>query len=284
MGIDKKPEYCLQQLAKRYPQLLLPIQAGIKDTPEYKNAVLRGRLVPGELLFVGSDMDSLTTEDTPAGRVEILYLSEREDFEHALRALAYRCEPVEILPSVGASTIRGLINWEKIHAHETAYRAAGGTDWNVELKRFTADKTNYLDTIILLSSGGYSNVSADKVGLSEKEWKEKSLTIRKFHELTHFVCRAKYPEDIDPIRDEVIADCIGLIAAFKEYDTKLAKVFFGIEGETFREGGRLSHYTSIEQIEAESAKVKEWIGKCSDRICEENKQNVFELLTLLMEK
>ena len=54
----------------------------------------------------------------------------------------------------------------------------------------------------------------DGIDLNEDEWIEKSIIIRKYHELTHFVMRKTYPDDIDYIRDELIADCIGLICAF----------------------------------------------------------------------
>ena len=242
-----------QNLFHRYPQLHLPIRTGMKSTPEYRKAVLRGEPVYTEPAFIGSPEDSLTTVETPVGPVDVLYLAEREDFEHALRALAYRCEPVEIPASVGASTVRGLINWEKIHAHKAEYLAGGGTNWSEEFKRFTAEKKNYLDTIIVLSKGQYSAVPASAAGLSEKEWEEKSLIIRKYHELTHFVCRILHPKDIEPIRDEVIADRIGLAAAFGYYDPTLAKQFLGIEGTDFRPGGRLSHYAKDETLPAAMA-------------------------------
>ncbi len=225
---EDMPKCMICHLINRFPQLALPIQHGQKNTPEYKKAVLRGEPLCREPDFICSPKDKLETVETPVGKAEILFFAHREDFEHALRALAYRCEPVEIPASVGASTIRGLIDWEKIRAHKTEYLAEGGKNWSEEFKHFTADKTNYLDTIILLSKGNYSAVPARFVGLAEYEWDEKSLIIRKYHELTHFVCRTLCPHDIEPIRDEVIADLIGLVAAFDHYDPLLAKRFLGI--------------------------------------------------------
>ena len=46
----------------------------------------------------------------------------------------------------------------------------------------------------------------------------------------------------NPLRDEVYADCIGLIAAFGEYNPLWARTFLGIESDTYRKGGRLEHY------------------------------------------
>ena len=272
----------ISRLAKKYPQLLLPIRAGEKETEEYRAAVLSGALLSAEPDFIGSPGDSLSVAETPAGKAEILYLENREDFEHAFRALAHRCEPVEIPASVGATTIRGLINWEKIHNHEKEYLQSGENDWDLEFRRFTAEKANYLDSLILLSSGDYSNVSAETAGLPAEEWKEKSVTIRKYHELTHFICRALYPDDVDAVRDEVIADLIGLVAAFGDYDVHLAETFLGIEGERFREGGRLSYYTDAEHLSETVSLARRMIHQYAEAISAESKSDPFRLIPILM--
>ena len=278
------PESIIQRLCDCYPQFALPIKQDQKVTPEYKKAVLRGEPVCREPDFLCSPEDKLETVETPVGKVEILYLVHREDFEHALRALAYRCEPVEIPASVGASTIRGLINWEKIHAHKAEYFAKGGTNWREEFKRFTAEKSNYLDTIILLSKGDYSAVPARFVGLAEYEWDEKSLIIRKYHELTHFVCRTLYPHNVEPIRDEVIADLIGLVAAFDHYDPLMAKRFLGIESGAFHEGGRLSHYTDGGNLEAAAKKAGELIDQLAERVNRIENRSIIDLLKLIIQE
>ena len=267
----------ISRLAKKYPQLLLPIRAGEKETEEYRAAVLSGAPLSAEPDFIGSPGDSLSVAETPAGKAEILYLENREDFEHAFRALAHR-----IPASVGATTIRGLINWEKIHNHEKEYLQSGENDWNLEFRRFTAEKANYLDSLILLSSGDYSNVSAETAGLPAEEWKEKSVTIRKYHELTHFICRALYPDDVDAVRDEVIADLNGLVAAFDDYDVYLAETFLGIEGETFREGGRLSYYTDAEHLNETVSLARRMIHEYAEAISAESKSDPFRLIPILM--
>ena len=249
----------IERLSQRYPQLLFPIRAGMCRTEEYRAAVLAGQIPDVKPDFVRAEEITLSTTETPAGRAEVLVFGRREDFLHAYRALGYRCEPAEIPDSVGAATIYGLINWEKIHVHRDTFLAAGGEDWGEEFSRFTADKKNYLDSIILLSSGEYSNVTAQSVGLEASEWLEKSLTIRKYHELTHFVCRGLYPEDIDALRDEVIADSIGLLAAFGRVDTALVRRFLGTEGGVFREGGRLSHYVPEDEVPAAVTRVNAMI-------------------------
>ena len=241
-------EHPLEILSRRYPQLLLPLQEGMKDTEQYKNAVLRGNKPEGRLDFSLSAEDSLTSFATPAGAADVLFLKERKDFEHAVQALAYRCEPRPLPASMGATTIMGLINWEKIHKHLEAYEAQGNTDLNAEFARFTSDKANYTDTIILLSAGEYSAVPAEKIGLGQEEWIDKSVTIRKYHELAHFYSGRAFPQNKEAIRDEVIADMLGILAAFDTYDTEKAKLFLGIEQSSYRDGGRLQNYCDKDKL------------------------------------
>ncbi len=271
-------EHTLQTLPERFPQLKLPIRAGMRGTPEYKAAVLRGEEVREEIPFPFGPGDSLTTAETPAGPAEILFLRERESFLRAYRALGYRCEPVEIEDSVGAAALRGLIDWGKIRGHKAEYLAAGGQDWDEEFARFAADKNNYLSALILLSGGEYSHVPAEDVGLDRETWLDRSKTIRKYHELTHFVCRTLYPEKIDVILDEVLADLIGLVAAFGSYDTTLARRFLGLENGAFREGGRLSHYAGAEELPAAAARADALIDRYAGELENHKTQDVFALL------
>lgn len=262
--------HILISLAERYPQLALPIRKGISRSDEFRRAVYQGEPSGCTPAFHFSPEDQLNAYETPAGIAEALYIADREDFEHAYRALAYKCEPEPILPSVGAVTIRGLINWKKIHDHETDYLAGGGTEWGKEFDRFTAEKTNYLDTIILLSSGEYSAIQASRTGLGEREWLNKSLIIRTFHELTHFICLRLQPEKKEALRDEIIADCIGLLAAFGEYRTVLARMFLGIESGNYRRGGRLEHYVDGAILEAQQRaddlirETEQKVGECGE--------------------
>ena len=268
-------------LSRRYPQLLLPIRAGMRETEEYKNAVLCGLPLEAEPDFRRPEEIELSAAETPAGRAEILYLGDRADFLHAYQALAYRCEPTPIPDSVGAVTLNGLINWEKINRHHDDYIAAGGEDWDAEFSRFTGDAKNYRDGIILLSGGDYSSVPAAEAGLDAAAWKKASYTIRKYHELTHFVCRRLWPKNIDEVRDEVLADSMGLIAAFGDYDTALARRFLGVEGASFREGGRLSHYVKDSEAMPEAVRrVNALIDDYAERIHSARKagEDVFALL------
>ncbi len=257
--------HVLEMLSSRYPQLLLPIESGISKTETYKNAVLRGIKVDTELAFSLSAQDALSLYQTPFGDVDVLFLANRNDFEHAYMALAYRCEPTAILPSVGAGIISGLINWKKIHEHQSFWQESGHTDWPTEFRRFTSEKQNYCDTLILLSSGPYSAIPAEWVYMAADEWARISVQIRMYHELTHFICRKAEPKKKDKLRDEIYADCIGLLSAFGKYDTKMAKLFLGIENDSYRYGGRLEHYSG-DQLEEAICQARYWITEAETRV------------------
>lgn len=221
-------EHVIYKLAKKYPQVYLPIEEGISKSEEYKNTCLRGIQSERELVFSFNDNDSLQTIKTIAGDVEVLLMYDRKDFVHMARALGFKGEPVVVPDSTGAMALFGLNNWEKVRA---------GLD-------------NYKDSFILLSSGDYSNVSIEdidkvtngEVKLTKNEWTNKSITIRKYHELTHFVMRKLYPDNIDAIRDELIADIVGLLCAFDTLDERVLKLFLGLENDAYRKGGRLENY------------------------------------------
>lgn len=256
----------IETLSKRFPQLLLPISEGMNQTEEYKSAVLRGEPVHRKPEFSMNQADRLDSFLTPAGEAEILFLESREDFEHALHALAYRCEPKQIPASMGATAISGLIDWGKLHAHED------------DFAEFIADKKNYLSSLIILSSGEYSAVSAKSAGLDEAEWKEKSVMIRRYHELAHFVSGRLFPQNKEALRDEVIADLIGVLAAFGRCREDLSKLFLGIEGEEYRPGGRLENYVSADALETEAQRAERLVGELC-RFAEKNYAgDVFDFL------
>ena len=261
-------------LAKRYPQLSLPIREGMRETELYKDCVLRGKPTELSPCFSFCEKDTFTVEATPAGDAEILYLHSREDFEHAVMALGRRCEPSVIPASMGASVIGGLINWEKLRPHMESEE-----DFAV----FTSDKRNYTDSIIILSSGGYSAVTADKIGIDEENWLEKSLAIRKYHELAHFVSQRLFPKNREALRDEIVADMTGIIAAFGSYRADYARLFLGIEGEIYREGGRLQNYadgTDVEQLAEKANMIVEELEKAVSYL---SNTDIFDILQYVEE-
>lgn len=251
------------KLAQCYPQLLLPVAAGMSGSEAYKNAVLRGIFPEAEPMVSGTAEDTFEQVDTAVGSVGIWTLAKREDFVLAVQALAYRCEPKPVPDAVGAQYIGGLINWEKLRARKTQYLLEGGRDWNLEFRRFTLDKRNYTDSLILLSTGFYSNIPPEVVGLSPQEWKRKSMVIRKYHELTHFVYRKAYPGDVDVIRDEVLADCVGMQAAFGSCSRELAERLLGIWNGQALPDARIRHYVPDSALPAAIHRALFWVEEFS---------------------
>ena len=100
----------------------------------------------------------------------------------------------------------------------------------------------------MLCRGPYSGVPAAKTGMEEAAWLEASMTIRRVHECTHFVCRRLYPDRIDAIWDELVADAAGLYAAFGRFDPSLAELFLGVTEDGFTEG-RLRNYAEASQMD-----------------------------------
>lgn len=280
----------LERLARRYYGLYLPVQEGMRKTPEYTRTVLQGILpeemdeLPG---FSGSEDDRLDLTATPVGTVETIFLKKRTDFELFLQKLAYRCEPVCIPAEVGAMMISGVINWEKIHLHRWEFLNAGGIDWEREFRIFTKDSGNYRDRLLVLSDGPYSNLPAGETGYRNTDWMRISLEIRRFHECTHFICRTRWPDNIHPVMDEVTADAVGLLGATGQYDRNLALKFLGIgEDGNYCGKGRLAAYAMEGELETAVSEVLEWSEKihriCRNASCQDAlRNNPFYLLDLL---
>ena len=246
----------LEPLAEIYPQLYLaPGEEGAKL---YPGIVGRGEDAPVHSLdhFRGSSRDEVTTEKTPAGEVLTVTLGDRRDFETFLQIMGDRCVPTEIPATQGASILDGVINWPKIRRHKEDFLAAGRNPlkWPEEFKRFTSDKRNYRDAVIILSTGPYSALPAEEAGLTEEEWLAASYRIRKAHECTHFICRRLFPDRINAVWDELVADAVGLYAAFGRYDLGLAERLLGVGPEGYT-GGRLENYAGGEDLDALARKV-----------------------------
>lgn len=278
-------EHVLSLLSRRYPQLLFPIVAGISTSSEYRNAVYLGQEHAGSLDYSMSEKDKFMRVDTPVGSIDVLLLYNRTDFEKCVCALAHRCEPRLIPDTVGAFLISGLTNWEKVRAqyvNRGINKAVGNGD-NLSLPG--KNTRLFLDQIILLSSGWYSGLSPEMVGLSNEEWLEKSIIIRMYHEISHFVCRSRYPKCIDSLRDEVFADMIGMIAAFGYYDSEMAKQFLGISSDpTIPEDARIRYYLKDQNVCAAREHAVYWISWLAGRTQEVQKENINDLILNVFEE
>lgn len=278
-------EHVLYVLSRRYPQLLFPIVAGISTSSEYRNAVYLGKEYAGSLEYSMSEKDKFMRVDTPVGSIDVLLLYNRTDFEKCVCALAYRCEPRIIPSTVGAFLISGLTNWEKVHSQYVVREIDEDIGNGVNAAWLRKNKRCFLDKIILLSAGFYSGTSPETLGLSNEEWLEKSITIRMYHEITHFVCRSRYPKCIDVFRDEVFADMIGMIAAFGYYDAEIAKVFLGITGDTtILPNARIRYYLKGQDAHTVSKNALFWISWLANRTQQAKKENINDLIVNIFEE
>ena len=257
----------LPYLAQTYQQLYL--KPGEEGALLYPGIVQKGQDAPERDLshFRMNEKDCLEWVDTPAGKVQVLTLHERVDFELFLQIMTNKCVPYEVPATQGASILDGLINWQKIREHKEDWmkgQLLGGKallEWPEEFRRFTSERKNYKDVLILLSVGPYSNIKAEAFGLDGQVWLDRSYTIRKYHECTHFICRRIFPEKIDAVWDEIVADAVSIVAAFGRFDPAMEEVFFGIN-ESGYIGGRLENYVEDKDaLDALAARIHSVIAR-----------------------
>ena len=238
-------------LARRLVQLRFPIAPGISQTEDYRAATRRGRRPgddrPGLGLERPGDLE-LTLHPTLAGRVPVLVAPHRPDFVALVQACSARNEPEVVPDSMGACIVTGLNNWDRVERHRAALGAARGAalsegEWAEAFRDLVPRKEQYQDRFIILSREPYSAVPAGETGLTEAEWRERSVAIRLEHECTHYFTLRAFGVMRNNLLDEVLADCAGLCHAFGRYDGRLALRFFGLD--TFpscRPDGRLGLY------------------------------------------
>jgi hypothetical protein len=247
-------EGAAEVLRRRLVQLRFPIAAGVGGDPAYRAAVLRGVVPPsgpgsqaaGVELIDPAGIE-LAIHPTPAGHLPVLVARERADFVTLVRALTARSEPVAVPEAMGACLVKGLVNQDRVARHRARWAAARGGDgdaeWQAELARLSADKGSYQDRLVLLSSGPYSAVVAAELGLSQAQWREESLAIRRDHECFHYLTLRLFGLMRSNALDEVVADLAGLLGAYGAYRPALARRFLGVDTEgALPEGARLWVY------------------------------------------
>lgn len=175
-----------------------------------------------------SEPESITIEiyGSFAGKIPIVVFGNASDFEDFIVNLVYRGERPSNISQMGASFIYG------------------------RTQRF-----------LTLSRKFYSSTAPEYVGLTPEDWCEKSMLIRREHEITHYYTKTFYGSASNNLHDELIADFMGMYSAFGRYDAKLFRHFMGLDGSD----GRLSLYTS--GLSAESQRtVAEIACECSDAL------------------
>ncbi len=273
----------LERMAKRLPQMYFKPENGISDSAEYKNVVLKLKDISSDKklsdIFVGSNEDKLFKLQSPAGEAEVLYLDNRKDFENFYRVTVGMGEEIDVPVNMGACTIIGLNDVDKIKTHVKNYIENGGQYPESEKMDFISKPQNYKFTLIVLSKGNYSNISHKFTKYTEDEWQDISYKIRLYHELCHFMIRKKYTEK-NAVWDEILADCMGLLFATSEYDENLASRFLGASQEKFISGGRLINYSDKKDIDLKAKQAYKAILSLKKYINEKRNSydDIYELI------
>jgi len=243
---DRAPELgLLESLRRALIQLRFPVSAGLSSDDAYLEATRRGILPPSDtpgLELAEPDGLRLLIHPTPAGHIPVLVASAREDFVALVQTLTCRNEPQPIPDSVGASIVGGYNNWSRVRALRRRWQREGG-ELGQPFARLLQQKELYQDRFVLLSSGPYSGIHAQTLGLSPQRWQELSLTIRLEHECAHYFTRRVLGSMRNTLHDELLADYAGLTSAGEPFRSDWFLLFLGLEDlPRLRSGGRLQSY------------------------------------------
>jgi hypothetical protein len=237
-------------------QLRFPLREGISQTDAYAAATRRGVAHSAEsndpsMPCHGAEV---TIEIYPSigGMVPVIVAENRSDFVQLVQALAHRNEPVLIPDSMGACIVQGFNNWDRVARLKQAWRFSTLGDpsakWGAHFRDHVAPNPGlYRDCFIVLSQGPYSNVPAQTVGLDPEGWTQRSLRIRLAHECAHLFTQQVLGSMENHLLDELVADCMGIIAAEGKYRAEWALSFLGVESKNeLTRGGRMENYTSAD--------------------------------------
>jgi len=230
----------LEVLQPVLPQLRLPQVPGISRSETYRRLVLRGEEAnPAELLAAGPEplwqlgnALKLWLAPHPCGAMPVLSTPHWSDFCLLVNALVHRGEPIALAHGVHAQAVGGLIHWGLIRRFGPESRAR----------------------LLLLHEGPYGSVHASEVPGSpgDASWQETSTAWRLEHELTHLATKRLLGEMRLNLLDELVADCMGMVAALGLFDAQLFGRCLGLDPNGYPlAGGRWCTY--VAELEAGDA-------------------------------
>ena len=248
----KEYKFGFDLLRKCYPQLNFQIGENIAQSDKYRLATLQGKIEEtneSSLDLNKKQNIAVQIYNSFVGEVPVIVVSDDSDFEKIIQSLSYRNKPQYIPPSMGASLINGINNWEKITELKKEWLSKNPFgNWKEEFsKNILSNPLLYKDQLVVLSTKSYSNVSAKQLGISESLWKSYSLNIRKEHECTHLYTLKKYGTASNNLHDELIADYVGIVKTLGFYQEDWMFNFMGLENyPDYRNGARLENYINQE--------------------------------------
>lgn len=245
---EAKSKGAFEVLRKQLMQLQLPVRAGMSQTANYKNAVLRGKTITDAEMLKLNAPESISLEvyeDTLIGKIPVIIVPDKEDFAMIICALTNKNEPKEVPASMGALFINGLNNWGRIHRLKEEWTRQNPFGvWADEFKKNVLPNTAlYKDQLIILSEQPYSNVTAENLQLAPQQWKSYSVAIRRAHECAHVFTLRQYGKIKHHLFDELIADYAGITSVLDRFQPDWFLHFMGLENpQRYREGGRFQNY------------------------------------------
>ena len=132
----------------------------------------------------------------------------------------------------------------------------------------TRAKMIYRHRVLLLNYAPYSNIPAEMMGLSGADWLTCSHRLRLRHECAHYETLRILNGMQSHALDEIMADALGQIAAFGNFDADRQRVYFGLTKGKDTCTGRLSFYCR-DVAEEERAKVYRAVDLVLDAVAEE---------------
>ncbi|MDR3354883.1 MAG: hypothetical protein LBO21_07580 [Synergistaceae bacterium] len=187
-------------------------------------------------------------EETPAGRIPVVYTEDRKAFEKLIAILSMEKDDQTLPPSVNAFTVP--CKHPKFRGHR----------------------------VIFMGRAGYSALSGESVGMGEDEWLEKSGKIRLRHECCHYFTLRVLGGMKNHALEEVVADCVGQLSALGRYDASLQRKLFGLERvDRIAPQGRLGFYVRNlpeEAVRLVCRKVNEALDALEDYL-EKNSEMTF---------
>ncbi len=177
---------------------------------------------------------------TLAGRLPVVATRSHEDFRGMEALLNGRGKILAYPPTVNAFTLQARAR--KIFRHR----------------------------VLLLNYAPYSNIPAEALGLPEEEWLERSHRLRRRHECAHYETLRIFGDMQNHALDEILADALGQIAAFGDFDGDRQRIFFGLTRGRDTCDGRLSFYCQS-VAETERPKIYRAVDQVLDAVDRELK-------------
>jgi hypothetical protein len=233
-----------QALQSKLPQLCIPQREGVSASPAYAKVMKKG--LPFEEKDFGGCLElecpevlELKIPSHFAGALPVLQTSHREDFLRLIRAIGGRCEPRIYPEGMHAMCIGGINNWDRVRLLKEQWQRGQvdqtpGEHWGSALQRFVQQKPELIrDRVLVLHTAPYGSVAHTLVpGMHDAStWLAASNTLRLEHEFTHYATTRFYGSMRSNMLDELVADCMGFLAALGTFPAQLFRRCMGITSE-----------------------------------------------------